>query len=70
MADGSDGLVDDGDDDALTVPFYERDVAPVEALALFAGEPAQGTWKLLVCDTEALDRGTLRQWSLFFESAR
>ncbi len=64
---------DDGDDDHVAFPYYERTIAPVTlflntgGLNAFEGEAAAGAWRLYVCDrhTSAHD-GDLKRWSLFF----
>lgn len=58
--------LNDGSDDDIELPFYERSAEPITDLAAFAGENAAGVWTLSVCDDYPLDDGTLRHWSLFF----
>lgn len=66
LDDVSGNPVNDGNDDDTTLPFYDRTVAPDEALAAFNGEQAQGTWTLIICDRFGGDDGTLNRWALFF----
>ena len=42
--------INDGNNDAVSSPFYDRTVNPDTALSAFAGESSAGTWRLYLCD--------------------
>ena len=42
--------INDGNNDAVGSPFYDRTVNPNRALSNFVGESAAGTWRLYLCD--------------------
>jgi uncharacterized repeat protein (TIGR01451 family) len=48
--DSSTNPIDDGDDDDVGEPYYERTVKPYRPLSPLNGEPAFGTWTLEICD--------------------
>ena len=58
--------LDDGSDDDISTPFYDRSAAPASPLTVYTGQNASDIWTLNICDTSSSDDGTLRQWSLFF----
>lgn len=58
----------DGDDDNVSQPFYERDVQPANALSAFNGEPAQGDWVIEVCDFFTGDEGVYHGSKLIFKT--
>lgn len=47
------------------VPPYQRTFRPFEALSVFDGEEANGTWRLEICDSQTRDTGTFYQSDLF-----
>lgn len=71
LDDEASALVDtaphDTDDTITAVPPYENTVRPENALSVFDGENANGTWTLAMCDVyPAADDGQFRQANLFF----
>jgi uncharacterized repeat protein (TIGR01451 family) len=56
-------------DTITTVPPYNNTFRPSGALTAFAGENAQGTWTLRICDAVAQDSGTFNQADLYITSA-
>jgi subtilisin-like proprotein convertase family protein len=58
--------IDDGDLDDAIAPFFDRTVQPVNSLAIFNGENAQGNWLLEICDAGILDAGTYLRSELRF----
>ncbi len=58
LTDSAVNAIDDGNADNTAAPFYERDVVPTNTLSAFAGEPANGTWRLEICDDFGADDGT------------
>jgi len=61
-------LANDGDSDDITQPFYERNIAPANALAAFNEESAKGEWTLELCDSNAGNAGAYHGASLIFRT--
>jgi uncharacterized repeat protein (TIGR01451 family) len=51
------------------VPPYQRNFRPLEALSVFNGENANGTWTLSICDSLNADSGTFYQSDLIITAA-
>ncbi|MGB3758972.1 MAG: proprotein convertase P-domain-containing protein [Rivularia sp. (in: cyanobacteria)] len=58
------GAINDGNNDAVGSPFYDRTVNPNAALSTFAGESASGTWRLYLCDGGSSFTGTYNRSQL------
>jgi subtilisin-like proprotein convertase family protein len=67
LDDESPNVLNDGDDDSVAPPYYDRTAARDEALSAFDGQNALGEWTLSICDMWPGDTGTLNLWTLFFE---
>jgi subtilisin-like proprotein convertase family protein len=68
--DGSEFLLKQTSDSDRTADLhatYGLDAAPLTSLAPLAGQPAQGTWTLVVADKFAGDAGVLESWSLLLK---
>ena len=66
FADGGNPVSTSDHDHALP-PYYDEDTwAPVDPLASFAAENAQGDWTLYVCDDAIGETGAMHRWALFF----
>ncbi|MCK5920234.1 MAG: proprotein convertase P-domain-containing protein, partial [Methylococcales bacterium] len=67
LTDQSTNPVDDGDNDTVAIPVYDRQARSGDLLAGLRGEDSFGTWTLSVCDSAAAYTGTLHQWTLFLK---
>ncbi|MCC0179539.1 DUF4347 domain-containing protein [Waterburya agarophytonicola K14] len=62
------GALDDNNLDNTASPFYDRTVAPSNALSAFTGKSIQGTWTLTILDTfPGEDDGTFNRAQLNLE---
>ena len=69
LDDESPNPLNDGNDDNINLPYYDRLAQPYGSLSDFDGESAQGDWVLSICDRYHADTGTFNQWTLFFTEA-
>lgn len=57
------------DDDTTTVPPYQRNFIPRNALSAFDGQNPQGTWTLSICDSQPADTGTFTRADLYITTS-
>lgn len=60
--------LNDGNNDDIAAPIYDRMGQPSNPLAIFDGENAQGDWTLTICDVAGADVGSYQQSQLFITS--
>ena len=60
----SGGVLDNNANDFISSPYYTRDVAPTQDLAVLNGQHAAGTWTLRICDAFGSDVGTFNRGQL------
>jgi|GEM_PF-4968581 len=58
------GAINNGNNDTVGQPFYERTVDPVTAFSTLAGESARGTWIVYLCDGGSNSLGTYNRSQL------
>lgn len=59
--------LNDGDDDPVAAPYYDRTAAPADSLAAFTGERAVGDWRLEICNTYFTNNNTFHRAQLRFD---
>jgi|GEM_PF-1611016 len=69
LTDASTNPIDDGNNDNVNAPFYDRSATPSNALSAFDGKNSNGTWRIEVCDLYApLDNGRYRRARLTLDA--
>ena len=66
------GAIQDGTNDQVSVPYYDRIAIPSNSLAAFNGENAMGTWTISICDNAIAGTnfgGTLNRAKLFMQGS-
>ena len=67
----SSNALNDGNNDDVNSPYYDRSAGPANTLNAFNGQNAQGVWTLRVCDTyPSTDNGTYNRSQLSITGQR
>lgn len=68
LSTNTEGTLDDGDDDTVAAPTYNR-LVPLAGLSAFSGVASAGTWTLSICDNAGNPTGTFNSARLVLNDA-